>query len=92
MKEAVAIGIPDDYRGEAPKLFIALHDGEELDAGQLHAFLKMRLNPIEMPDAYEFRDELPKTLVGKLEKKQLVAEERAKAAAAGADTSEGNNA
>lgn len=92
VKEAVAIGIPDDYRGEAPKLFIALHEGEELDAGQLHAFLKMRLNPIEMPDAYEFRDELPKTLVGKLEKKQLVAEERAKAAAAGADTSEGNNA
>ena len=92
VKEAIAIGIPDDYRGEAPKLFIALHEGEELDAGQLHAFLKMRLNPIEMPDAYEFRDELPKTLVGKLEKKQLVAEERAKAAAAGADTSEGNNA
>ena len=41
----------------------------------------MRLNPIEMPDAYEFRDELPKTLVGKLEKKQLVAEEKAKRAA-----------
>ena len=46
----------------------------------------MRLNPIEMPDAYEFRDELPKTLVGKLEKKVLVAEERAKAAAAAAAT------
>ncbi len=82
VKEAVAIGIPDDYRGEAPKLFIALHPGEDLDAATLHEFLKMRLNPIEMPDAYEFRDELPKTLVGKLEKKALVAEERAKAAAA----------
>jgi len=82
VKEAVAIGIPDDYRGEAPKLFIALHDDEELDAGQLDAFLKMRLSPIEMPDAYEFRDELPKTLVGKLEKKALVAEEKAKREAA----------
>ncbi|WP_340588015.1 long-chain fatty acid--CoA ligase [Erythrobacter alti] len=82
VKEAVAIGIPDDYRGEAPKLFIALHEGEELDAGTLDAFLKMRLNPIEMPDAYEFRDELPKTLVGKLEKKQLVAEEKARREAA----------
>ncbi|WAT18050.1 long-chain fatty acid--CoA ligase [Aurantiacibacter sp. MUD11] len=82
VKEAIAIGIPDDYRGEAPKLFIALHEGEELDAGTLDAFLKMRLSPIEMPDAYEFRDELPKTLVGKLEKKELVAEERAKAEAA----------
>ncbi|MCB2066936.1 MAG: long-chain fatty acid--CoA ligase [Erythrobacter sp.] len=86
VKEAVAIGIPDPYRGEAPKLFVALHPGEELDAGTLNAFLKMRLNPIEMPDAYEFRDELPKTLVGKLEKKVLVAEERAKAAAAAAAT------
>ena len=81
VKEAIAIGIPDEYRGEAPKLFIALHEGEELDAGQLHEFLKMRLSPIEMPDAYEFRDELPKTLVGKLEKKALVAEEKAKAEA-----------
>ena len=78
VKEAVAIGVPDDYRGEAPKLFIALHDGAELDAATLHEFLKMRLNPIEMPDSYEFRDELPKTLVGKLEKKALVAEEKAK--------------
>ncbi len=85
VKEAIAIGVPDDYRGEAPKLFIALHEGEELDAGTLDAFLKMRLNPIEMPDSYEFRDELPKTLVGKLEKKQLVAEEKAKRAAAAGD-------
>lgn len=91
VKEAVAIGIPDAYRGEAPKLFIALHDGEELDAGTLHEFLKMRLNPIEMPDAYEFRDELPKTLVGKLEKKALVAEEKAKAEAARTQASGGNS-
>ncbi|KLE36125.1 AMP-dependent synthetase [Aurantiacibacter luteus] len=89
VKEAVAIGVPDDYRGEAPKLFIALHEGEELDAGTLDAFLRMRLNKIEIPASYEFRDELPKTLVGKLEKKALVAEEKAKreaaAAAAGKD-------
>ncbi|GGD54233.1 AMP-binding protein [Erythrobacter arachoides] len=78
VKEAVAIGVPDPYRGEAPKLFIALHEGEELDAGTLDAFLRMRLNKIEMPDSYEFRAELPKTLVGKLEKKALVAEERAR--------------
>jgi len=81
VKEAIAIGIPDDYRGEAPKLFIALHEGTQLSAEELNAFLEERLNPIEMPDAYEFRRELPKTLVGKLEKKELVAEERAKAEA-----------
>lgn len=82
IKEAIAIGIPDDYRGEAPKLFVALHEGYSLSEEQLDAFLKDRLSPIEMPDAYEFRPELPKTLVGKLEKKELVAEEKAKAAAA----------
>jgi len=81
VKEAIAIGIPDDYRGEAPKLFIALHPGKTVTAEQLDAFLRERLSAIEVPDAYEFRDELPKTLVGKLEKKGLVAEERAKAAA-----------
>jgi len=78
VREAVAIGIPDDYRGEAPKLFISVHDGTHLDVAELEAFLKKRLSAIEMPDAYEFRDELPKTLVGKLSKKDLVEEERAK--------------
>ena len=78
VREAVAIGIPDDYRGEAPKLFVALHVGSYLDEKELDTFLKQRLNPIEMPDAYEFRDELPKTLVGKLSKKDLVDEERAR--------------
>ncbi len=81
IKEAIAIGIPDDYRGEAPKLFVALHPGKVLTAEELETFLRERLSAIEVPDAYEFRAELPKTLVGKLEKKGLVAEERAKAAA-----------
>ena len=84
VREAVAIGVPDPYRGEAPKLFIALHEGVELSAEDLNAFLRARLSPIEVPDSYEFRADLPKTLVGKLEKKVLVAEERAKAAAAAA--------
>ena len=65
-------------------MFIALHEGEELDAGTLDAFLRMRLNKIEIPASYEFRDELPKTLVGKLEKKALVAEEKAKREASAA--------
>lgn len=88
VKEAIAIGIPDDYRGEAPKLFVALHEGATLTAEELDAFLRERLSPIEVPDAYEFRADLPKTLVGKLEKKGLVAEERAKAVAAKAAAAE----
>ncbi len=41
-------------------------------------FLQDKLSPIEMPVYIEFRDDLPKTLIGKLSKKELVAEEAAK--------------
>ena len=78
--EAVAIGVPDAYRGEAPKLFIALKEGESLSEAELCSFLESRLNKIEMPDHIEFRKELPKTLIGKLSKKELVEEEKAKRA------------
>ena len=76
--EAIAIGVPDAYRGETPKLFIALREGENLSEADLKAFLETRLSKIEMPDYFEFRDSLPKTLIGKLSKKELVEEERVK--------------
>jgi len=78
VKEAIAIAIPDAYRGQSPKLFVALHDGQHLDVAELRQFLEVRLNKIEMPKEYEFRDSLPKTLIGKLSKKELVAEDKAK--------------
>lgn len=80
VEEAVAIGIPDAYRGQSPKLFIALHDGSSLTPDELRAFLEERLSKIEMPKAFEFRDSLPKTLIGKLSKKELIAEENKKLA------------
>ena len=83
IKEAVAIGVPDEYRGESPKLFVALKDGESLSEEELNTFLESRLNKIEIPREYEFREELPKTLIGKLSKKDLVEEETAKRAASG---------
>jgi len=45
---------------------------------ELLTFVKSRLNPIEKPAEIEFRDELPKTLIGKLSKKELIAEEKEK--------------
>jgi long-chain acyl-CoA synthetase len=75
VKEAVAIGIPDAYRGQSPKLFIALNEDASLTADELKAFLQDRLSKIEMPKAFEFRDSLPKTLIGKLSKKELIEEE-----------------
>jgi len=76
--EAAVIGVPDDYRGETPKAFVRLHDGQDLTEDALKAFLKDKLSPIEMPEFIEFRDELPLTAVGKISKKALVAEEAAK--------------
>ena len=47
-------------------------------AEQVTAFLREHISPIEMPKQIEVRDTLPRTLIGKLSKKELVAEERAK--------------
>lgn len=77
--EAVVVGISDSYRGQAPKAFVALKDGEAANADDLKAFLRERLSPIERPREIEFRDELPKTLIGKLSKKELQDEENARA-------------
>jgi long-chain acyl-CoA synthetase len=69
--EVTVIGIPDDYRGEAPKAFIKLKDGRKATADDIMEHLKPKLSKIEMPEEIEFRDELPKTMVGKLSKKEL---------------------
>ncbi len=79
VEEVTVIGIPDEYRGEAAKAFIKLKVGqEEFSLDDLRGFLKDKLGKHELPGAVDFRAELPKTLVGKLSKKELVEEERIK--------------
>jgi long-chain acyl-CoA synthetase len=80
--EAVVIGIPDPYRGQSPKAFVALHPGDIVSEEELTDFLSTRISKIEMPSQIEFRASLPKTMVGKLSKKELVAEDAARRAAA----------
>jgi long-chain acyl-CoA synthetase len=75
VQDAVAIGVPDEYRGQSPKLFVTLRPGASATAPDILAFLQEHLNKIECPKSVEIRDSLPKTLVGKLSKKELVAEE-----------------
>ena len=74
--EATVVGIPDAYRGEAPKAFVKLKDGMTATAAELHAHLSEKLSKFELPAEIEFRDELPKTMIGKLSKKELRAEAR----------------
>jgi long-chain acyl-CoA synthetase len=79
VQEAIAIAVPDAYRGQAPKLFVTLRPGASATPEDIAAFLAEHLNKIEIPRQVEIREALPKTLVGKLSKKELVAEEAAKA-------------
>jgi long-chain acyl-CoA synthetase len=74
--EVIVVGIPDPYRGEAPKAFVKLKEGREATAAELLQFLRGKLSKIELPAEIEFRDQLPKTMVGKLSKRELRAEHR----------------
>ena len=74
--EACVIGIPDEYRGQSPKAFVALKPGTEpFTIDELKTFLATRLGKHEMVQALEIRGSLPKTPVGKLSKKDLLDEE-----------------
>jgi long-chain acyl-CoA synthetase len=83
--EVTVCAVPDADKGEVPKAFVRLKPGAALSAEELLAFLQDKLSPIERPRHVEFRDELPKTMIGKLSKKELVAEEKARRAGAGAE-------
>ena len=72
--ECAVVGLPDPYRGQTVKAFIALKTGASLSAEALTAFLADKLSPIEMPKLIEFRPSLPKTAVGKISKKLLLEE------------------
>ncbi len=79
VKEALVIGIPDEYHGEVPKAFVTLNGAVGIQGEELKAWLNPQLGKHERVVAVEVRESLPKTLVGKLSRKELVEEERAKA-------------
>jgi long-chain acyl-CoA synthetase len=70
--EVIAIGIADDYRGEAAKAFIKLRaDAKPFTLDELRGFLTGKLGKYELPAAVEFVDQLPRTPVGKLSRHEL---------------------
>lgn len=72
--EVIVIGVPDPYRGQAPHAYVTLRPGMQAEPEQLREFLRDHLSPIELPSRVEIRSRLPKTAVGKLSKKDLIAE------------------
>ncbi|SFF97948.1 long-chain acyl-CoA synthetase [Desulfotomaculum arcticum] len=78
VQEAVVAGVPDAYRGETVKAYIVLKQGDTATLEEFQAYCKEKLAPFKVPKKYEFRDELPKSAVGKLLRRKLVEEERKK--------------
>lgn len=83
--EVLVIGIPDEYRGQAPKAFVTLKPNMTATPAELLEHISNYVSKIEIPKEIEIRDTLPRTAVGKLSRKELVAEEVAKAQATIAD-------
>ena len=71
VKEAVALGWPDDYRGEVVKVVIVSRDGLPLTAEELRDFCRPQLAAYKVPKIIEFRPELPKSQVGKVLRRVL---------------------
>jgi long-chain acyl-CoA synthetase len=75
IKDAVAVGVPDQYRGETVKAFIVLKDGETATEDEIRDYCKKNLAVFKVPKIYEFRDELPMSMMGKVLRKALRDEE-----------------
>ena len=74
--EAGVAGIPDPYRGETVKAWVVVKPGETLDEEEIKAWCAKSLADFKVPDHVEFRDELPKTTIGKILRRELVREHK----------------
>ena len=81
--EAAAIGVPHPIKGEEVKAFVVRKPGQTATAEALMDFCREQLAPFKVPRAIEFRDSLPKTLIGKVLRRQLAEEDKKKRASAG---------
>jgi long-chain acyl-CoA synthetase len=71
VKEACAVGLPDPYRGETVKAFLVPRDGETLTEEEVTAYCKEKLAAYKVPKQIEFVEELPKSAIGKVLRRQL---------------------
>ena len=78
VSEAVAVGIPDEYRGETVKAFIVLKPGQTATKEEIIYFCKQKLTAYKVPKQVEFINDLPKSIIGKVLRKILREQEIAK--------------
>ncbi len=71
VKEALVIGVPDAYHGELPRAFVTLQEGAKADADAILAWLNPQLGKHERVQSVVVMDVLPKTMIGKLDRKAL---------------------
>ena len=76
VKEAAVIGMPDQYRGETVKAYVVLKEGETVTEEEIIEFCKERMAIYRVPRQVEFRDDLPKSMIGKVLRRELREEER----------------
>jgi long-chain acyl-CoA synthetase len=73
--EAVAVGLPDEYKGERVKAYVVLRPGEEATADEIMHYCAQNLARYKVPGEIEFRTSLPKTVIGKVLRRALIEEE-----------------
>ncbi len=76
VQEAAVVGVPDEYRGETVKAYVVLKEGETATAEEIISYCREHLARYKVPRLVEFRDELPKTFVGKVLRRVLAEEEK----------------
>ena len=74
--EVGVAGIPDAYRGETVKAWVVLKNGETATVDEIRAWCKELIAPFKVPTQVEFRDELPKTTIGKILRRELQRQEK----------------
>ncbi len=77
--EVGVAGIPDPYRGETVKAWVVVKPGETMTEDEVKDWCREKLAKYKVPSQVEFRDELPKTTVGKVLRRELVRQEKASA-------------
>ena len=71
VREAAVVGIPDPYRGETVKAVVSLRPGSAVEPGELVSHCRERMAAYKVPRVVEVRDELPKTVTGKILRRSL---------------------